>query len=277
MTSTQPAPSTATLAPPVVDPSPWLRARRAAQDTQSVVWRDLLRTVRQPDVLVFAVVMGVFFLMLFNYVFGGSIGAGAGIDYLEFLVPGVLVITALQGAQQTSMSLASDLAEGVVDRFRSLPMSQTAVTAGKTLADSFRNVISLVLVALVALLMGYRFASFGGAVAAIALATVIGYGFSWMGAAIAVKVRKPDAVGMLSMFWLFPLMLASTAFTPAGTMPSWLQPFAEYQPISAAADAVRGVANGTADSSSILLALGWTVLLLIVFIPLTGRLYRKAP
>ena len=246
-------------------------------DTESVLWRDLLRTARQPDVLVFAVVMGVFFLVLFNYVFGGSIGAGAGIDYLQFLVPGVLVITALQGAQQTSMSLAADLTEGVVERFRSLPISQAAVIAGKTLADGLRNIIGLVLVALVALLMGYRFASFGGAVAALALATVVGYGFSWMGAAIAAKVRKPDAVGMLSMFWLFPLMLASTAFTPADTMPGWLQPFATYQPMSAAADAVRGLANGDVDVASIWLALGWTLLLLVIFVPLSARYYRKAP
>ena len=263
--------------PLVVNPSPLLRGRRAARDTGSVLRRDVIRTMRQPDVLVFAVVMGVFFLVLFNYVFGGSIGAGAQIDYLQFLVPGVLVITALQGAQQTSMSLAADLTEGVVDRFRSLPMSQVAVIAGKTLADGLRNVVSLILVALVALVMGYRFDSLGGAIAAIVLATIIGYGFSWMGAAIAAKVRKPDAVGMLSMFWLFPLMLASTAFTPADTMPGWLQPFATYQPISVAADAVRGLANGTAQVDSVLLAIGWTVLLLAVFVPLSVRFYRKAP
>jgi ABC-2 type transport system permease protein len=263
--------------PLVVNPSPLLRSRRASRDTGSVLWRDLIRTVRQPDVLMFAVVMGVFFLVLFNYVFGGSIGAGAQIDYLQFLVPGVLVITALQGAQQTSMSLAADLTEGVVDRFRSLPMSQVAVIAGKTLADALRNVISLVLVALVALVMGYRFASVGGAIAAIALATIIGYGFSWMGAALAAKVRKPDAVGMLSMFWLFPLMLASTAFTPAATMPGWLQPFATYQPISVTADAVRGLANGAVAVDSVLMAIGWTVVLLVVFVPLSVRFYRKAP
>jgi len=107
-----------------------------------VLRRDLLRTMRQPDVLAFAVVMGVFFLVLFNYVFGGSIGAGAGVDYLQFLVPGVLVITALQGAQQTSMGLAADLTEGVVNRLRSLPMSQVAVLAGETLADGLRNIVS---------------------------------------------------------------------------------------------------------------------------------------
>ncbi len=259
----------------VVDPSAGLRLRRAIQDTGSVLWRDVIRTTRQPEMLAFAVVMGVFFLVLFNYVFGGSIGAGARIDYLAFLVPGVFVITALQGAQQTSLGLAADLAEGVTDRFRSLPMSQLAVIAGRTIADAMRNVAGLILVALLALLMGYRFASLGGALAAIALATAVGYGFSWLGAAIAAKIRQPDMVGMLSMFWLFPLMLASTAFSPAETMPGWLQPFVKYQPISAASDAVRALANGTAAGADVSLTAGWVALLLIVFVPLSLRLYRK--
>lgn len=253
------------------------RLAGAVQDTTTMLWRDTVRTARQPEMLVFAVVMGVFFLVLFNYVFGGSIGAGAGVDYIQFLVPGVLVITALQGAQQTSMGLAADLAEGVTARFRSLPMSQIAVIAGRTLADAVRNLVGLVLVALLALAMGYRFASVGGAVAAIALATSIGFAFSWLGAAIAAEVRQPDMVGMLSMFWLFPLMLASTAFAPADSMPGWLQPFATYQPISVAADAVRGLCDGTSTDGDILLALGWTLGLLAVFGPLSLRIYRSTP
>jgi ABC-2 type transport system permease protein/oleandomycin transport system permease protein len=261
----------------LADPSLSLRVRRAAQDTNTVLWRDTIRTLRQPDLLVFAVVMGVFFLVLFNYIFGGSIGAGAGIDYLRFLVPGVFVITALQGAQQTSLGLAADLTEGVTDRFRSLPMSQVAVISGRTIADAARNVAGLILVALVGLLMGYRFASPIGAIGAIALATAIGYGFSWLGAAIAAKVRQPDMVGMLSMFWLFPLMLASTAFAPAETMPGWLQDFVTYQPISVASDAVRGLANGTPAGGDIVLSLGWTAALLLLFVPMSIRLYRKDP
>ncbi len=259
----------------VVDRGLAQRARRALQDTNSVLWRDTIRTMRQPDLLVFAVVMGVFFLVLFYYVFGGSIGAGAGIDYLDFLVPGVFVITALQGAQQTSLGLAADLTEGVTNRFRSLPMSQVAVIAGRTIADAIRNIAGLVLVALVASLMGYRFASAGGAVGAIALTTAIGYGFSWLGAAIAAKVRQPDMVGMLSMFWLFPLMLASTAFAPAETMPGWLQPFVEYQPISAASDAVRGLANGSPVGGDILLSLVWAAGLILLFAPMSVRLYQR--
>ena len=271
MTSTTARP--APVAP--VEPHLPTRIQWAIQDTTTVLWRDTVRTMRQPDMLAFAVVMGVFFLVLFNYVFGGSIGAGAGVDYLAFLVPGVFVITALQGAQQTSMGLAADLTEGVTDRFRSLPMSRSAVITGRTLADAARNVVSLILVAVVAFLMGYRFASLTGAIGAIALATVIGFGFSWLGAAIAAKVRQPDMVGMLSMFWLFPLMLASTAFAPAETMPGWLQPFVTYQPISAASDAVRALANGTAAGNDVLLSLGWTVLLVAVFAPVSIRLYQK--
>ena len=240
-----------------------------------MLWRDTIRTARQPEMLVFAVVMGVFFLVLFNYVFGGAIGAGADVEYLQFLVPGVFVVTALQGAQQTSMGLATDLAEGVTVRFRSLPMSQVAVIAGRTLADALRNLVGLVLVALLALVMGYRFDSILGAVAAILLATSVGFAFSWLGAAIAAKVRQPDLVGMLSMFWLFPLMLASTAFAPADSMPGWLQPFAKYQPISVASDAVRGLCAGSANATDLGLAAIWTVALLAVFGPLSVRLYTR--
>jgi ABC-2 type transport system permease protein/oleandomycin transport system permease protein len=274
--------SAATAAPARPDSigtrEPWTaRTWEALIDTAAISWRDVVRTTRQPEMLSFAVVMGVFFLLLFNYVFGGAIGAGAGVDYLQFLVPGVLVITALQGAQQTSTGLAADLAEGVTRRLKSLPMNQGAVIAGRTVADAGRNMISLLLVVPVALLMGYRFASIPGALAAVALAVVVGYGFSWLGAAIAAKVRDPEMVGMLSMFWLFPLMLASTAFAPAQSMPGWLQGFATYQPVSVAADAVRALANGTPAGSAVTAALAWTALMLAVLVPLSTRLYRKTP
>lgn len=270
MTSTE---TSTPLSPPTIGLAE--RIRWAAQDTSTMLWRDTIRTLRQPEMLVFAVVMGVFFLVLFNYVFGGAMSAGTDLDYLQFLVPGVFVITALQGAQQTSLGFAADLTEGVTDRFRSLPMSQVAVIAGRTLADAGRNVIGLVLVALLALAMGYRFDTITGAIAAVALTTAVGFAFSWLGAAIAAKVRQPDLVGMISMFWLFPLMLASTAFAPTESMPGWLQPFVTYQPISAASDAVRGLCNGDASSADIRLALAWTLALLAVFVPLSVRIYKK--
>lgn len=256
---------------------PTLRQRvgAAVADTRTVAWRDSVRTARQPEMLSFAVIMGVFFLLLFNYVFGGAIGAGTDVDYIQFLVPGVLVITALQGAQQTGTGLATDISQGVTSRFRSLPISQGAIISGRTLADAGRNFVGLVLVALVGILMGFRFDSVGGAITAILLAVATGYGFSWLGAAIAAKVRNPEMVGMLSMFWLFPLMMASSAFAPTSSMPAWLRGFADNQPISVATDAIRGLIAGTADSGDIFYAIGWVLVMLIVFVPLASRLYAR--
>ena len=247
----------------------------AFRDSWSIPRRDLIRTARQPEMMTFSVVMGVFFLLLFNYVFGGAIGAGAGVDYVQYLVPGVFVITTLTGAQQTGTGLAVDLTEGVIDRFRSLPMSQLAVIAGRTIADGLRNIVAVLLVAAVGYLLGFRFASLGGAAGAVAIAVGMGFAFSWLNGAIAAKVRNAEMVGMLSMFWLFPLMLASTVFTPAEQMPGWLQGFARRQPISVVADAARDLSNGVPAGDVVLWSVTWIGALLLVFIPMSIALYRR--
>lgn len=267
MTTTQTAPA----------PKPGLanRFKWALQDIVTMTWRDLIRTRRQPEMLTFAVIMGVFFLLLFYFVFGGAIGAGTGVDYIQYLVPGIFVITTLTGAQQTGTGLATDLSQGVTDRFRSLPMSQLAVLGGRTIADGLRNTVSVVLVAAVGYALGFRFASVGGAIGAIALSVGIGFSFSWMNAAIAAKVKSAEMVGMLSMFWLFPLMLASTVFTPAEQMPGWLQGFAKWQPISVVADAARDLSNGVSAGGVVLWSIVWIIGLLAVFMPLSVAAYRK--
>ena len=249
--------------------------RGALQDIVTMTWRDLIRTRRQPEMLTFAVIMGVFFLLLFYYVFGGAIAAGSGVDYIQYLVPGIFVITTLTGAQQTGTGLATDLSQGVTDRFRSLPMSQLAVLGGRTIADGLRNTVSVVLVAAVGYLLGFRFASIGAAIGAIALSVGIGFSFSWMNAAIAAKVKNAEMVGMLSMFWLFPLMLASTVFTPVEQMPGWLQGFAKWQPISVVSDAARNLSNGIPAGDFVLWSIVWIVGLLAVFIPLSVAAYRR--
>jgi ABC transporter DrrB family efflux protein len=251
------------------------RSRWAITDSVILARRDLTRSMRDPEMTSFAVIMGVFFLLLFNYVFGGAIGAGTGVDYTQFLVPGVLVITALTGSLMTGTGLAVDLSEGVDRRFRSLPMSRVAVVAGRTISDSVRNTVSVLLVIAVGYLMGFRFASVGGAFLSIALVIGLGFSFSWISAAIALKLRNPEAVNMASMFWLFPLMFASTVFTPVDTMPGWLQPLASNQPLSVVADAVRGLAVGDPAGSEIALSLAWIVGLLLVFVPLSTRSYNK--
>jgi ABC-2 type transport system permease protein/oleandomycin transport system permease protein len=154
-------------------------------------------------------------------------------------------------------------------------MSRVAVVAGRTISDSVRNTVSVLLVIIVGYLMGFRFASIGGAVLSIALVIGLGFSFSWISASIALKLREPEAVNMASMFWLFPLMFASTVFTPVDAMPGWLQPLAGNQPLSVVADAVRGLSVGDPAGPEIALSLAWIVGLLLVFVPLSTRIYNK--
>lgn len=245
------------------------------RDTWTMTRRDMIRTRRQPEMLFFGVIMGVFFLLLFYWVFGGAIGAGTGVDYVQYLVPGIFIITAVVGAQQTGTGLAVDLSEGVTNRFRSLPMSQWAVIGGRTFADSVRNTAGILLVALVGYLLGFRFAAIGGAIGAVLISVALGYAFSWANAAIAAAVKSPEMVGMLSMFWLFPLMLASTIFTPVEQMPGWLQGFATWQPLSVGALAARQLSNGVAAGESVAWTIGWAVAIAAASIPLSMAGYKK--
>ena len=244
-------------------------------DTLTIARRDLVRTARMPEQLTFSVILGIFFLLLFYYVFGGVIASGSGVDYLQFLVPGVLVITVVNGAQQTGTGLALDLSTGVIDRFRSLPMSQVAVIAGRTVADTLRNAVGALLVVAVAYLMGYRVESLAGAVAMVLLVVGLGYAFSWVGAWIGAVIRNAETVGLLSMFWLFPLMLASSAFVPTAGMHEFVRLFAEVQPISVVSDAARALAAGEAAESPLLASIAWIVGLSVVFAWLAGRAYRR--
>ena len=251
-------------------------SRRLLTDMWTMARRDLTRVMRQPEALTFGLIMGVFFLLLFYFVFGGVIEAGTGVDYIQFLVPGVMVITALNGSTQTGAGLALDLSERVTDRFRSLPMSQMSVLAGRTLADGARNFVGLTLLAAFAHLLGFRVDSVLGGVGAVLIAALMGYAFSWINAAIGAKVQNAEMVSMLTMFWLFPLMFASNVFTPTEAMPSWLRGFADNQPISVATDAVRALCNGTDAARSTALTAAWSVGLVAVFSALAVRSYRRS-
>lgn len=247
----------------------------AMTDTFNIARRDLIRTARMPEQLTFSVIMGIFFLFLFYYVFGSVIAAGADVDYIQFLLPGVLVITVVNGAQQTGTGLALDLSTGVVDRFRSLPMSQLAVIAGRTVADTLRNTAGVLLVVAVGYLLGFRTTSLVGALGMIAVVVGLGYAFSWVGAWIGARVRNAETVGMLSMFWLFPLMLASSAFVPTAGMHDLVRLFAEAQPISVISDAARALAAGEPAEGLLAAAIAWIVGLTVVFGWLAGRAYRR--
>lgn len=264
-----------------------LRPGRFWPDMLVITRRNLLRNVRLPQLLLFATIQPVMFLLLFTYVFGGAIGASippeAGGDYINFLLPGLMVQIATFGAGQTGIGLSEDLDKGVIDRFRSLPMSRSAVLAGRTLADLVRNAFVTTLMLLVAFAIGFRYQNgFLGLVGALLVVLVFTYAFSWIFAGIGLRVRSPEAVQSATFLPVFPLVFASSVFVPTETMPSWLRAFADNQPVTVVANAMRGLIlgpgvleEGTSVLEQVLLALGWSAAITAVFAPIAVRLYRR--
>jgi ABC-2 type transport system permease protein/oleandomycin transport system permease protein len=261
----------------VVTPTHFRRLRWAIQDTLAITQRDLRRVARKPDIFAGELLMPATFLLLFNYVFGGVIGAGAGVEYTQFLVPAIFVMTALIGATQTGAGLAEDLSKGVVDRFRSLPMSGVAVLAGRTVSDALRNVASISLVIALGYLIGFRFeVGVPAALVAIATAAALGFAVSWIVVLIATIVRSAEAVGMVNMLWLMPAWFASSMFVPTNTMPGGLEPIAHNQPVSVAVDAIRALSTSGFDAELVLKGFLWPLGLLLVFVPLSAFRYRRS-
>ncbi len=251
----------------------WQNLRFAAADTWVITWRNILRNFRLPRLLFFSSVQPVMFLLLFNYVFGGAVG-GRG-DYINFLLPGVLVQTVLFGAIQTGVGLAEDMQRGVTDRFRSLPMSRIAHMAGRILADALRNIIVVGLMAAVGALIGFRFHN--GTVlaaAAVALAITFGFAFSWVASLFGLISKDSETAQVLGFMWSFPLTFASAVFVPVETMPGWLQAFANNQPVTHAVEAMRALTQG-GPMDSVWKTLLWIVAIIAVSAPIAVRQYRK--
>lgn len=247
--------------------------------------RNLLRNVRLPQLLVFATIQPVMFLLLFNFVFGGAIsGTGAsgtgstgGLSYIDFLLPGLLAQTALFGATQTSVGLTEDLAAGSIDRFRSLPISRSAVLAGRTLSDLFRNLFVVGLMLGVGALLGFR--PKGGIFElAIAVLLVLGFSFafSWVMACVGLLVKNSEAAQAAGFLVVFPLAFASSVFVPTQTMPTWLQRFTNNQPVTIVVNAVRSLMNGGATAIEVTHAAAWILGILVVFVPTAVSIYRRA-
>lgn len=261
---------------------------RLLTDTWVIAKRNLLRNIRLPQLLVFATIQPIMFLLLFNYVFGGAIGGSippaAGGSYLNFLLPGLLVQISVFGAGQTAIGLTEDLSNGVIGRFRSLPMARPAVLAGRTIADLIRNAAVLSLMLCVGFVIGYRYqTSFVEFVAGVLLVLLFAYSLSWVMASIGLKVANPEAAQTAVFLPVFPFVFASAVFVPPATMPSWLQPFAENQPVTIVAQAARGLmlGEGVLDpgqsvGGQALLAIGWCLAIIVVFAPLAVRIYRHS-
>jgi ABC-2 type transport system permease protein len=262
------------------------RVRWAVLDGFVLIRRNLLRYIRIPTLLVFSTVQPVMFVLLFRYVFGGAItGLPFGVNYVNYLMPGIFVQTAIFGSTQTGIGLAEDLNAGIIDRFRSLPMARSAVLAGRTTADLFRNLFVVLLMTAVGYLVGFRFQA-GPilAVLVIGLAVLVGFSFSWISATLGLAIKNLESVQAASFVWIFPLVFASSAFVPPKTFPSWLQTIAEHNPITIWANTLRAFTLG----GTYVRAIGetfpnlvfksglWIAVILAVFVPLSIRVYRKA-
>lgn len=252
------------------------RSVNNVSDTVMLTVRNLKRYTRIPQLMVFSTVQPVMFLLLFNYVFGGAIGLSTGTtSYIEFLLPGILMQVALFGSTATAVGLSDDLSKGMVDRFRSLPIARSAVLAGRTSADLLRNLFVVILMIIVGYILGFRFqGGFFHAIAAVALVLLIAFAFSWISATIGLSVRDPETVQVASFIWIFPLVFASGAFVPVQTMPTWLQQFAEHQPVTVTVNALRSLMlAGTTDYVD--QALLWSFGILAIFISLAVWSYKR--
>ena len=248
----------------------------AISDTLVIAWRNLLRIPRQPDLLISFTVQPIMFLLLFTYVFGGAINT-PGLDYIDFLLPGIVAQSMTFGGFVTAIGLTDDLRKGLIDRFRSLPMARSAVLAGRTLADVATNTVQLVLMVAVGLIVGFSFdASVPEIFAGVLLMLLFGYAFSWVFAFIGLRSSSPESAQALGFIAIFPLTFASSAFAPPDSMPDGLQAFAENNPFSTVVDAMRHLWVGTPAGNDVWGAVAWSVGLTLLFSFLSVRGYRKA-
>lgn len=276
---------------PVPQAADATRLAQGLRDSLVVAKRNLLRMMRIPEIVVYGLVQPVMFVVLFAYVFGGSITIpGAGLDadaYREYLMGGIFAQTVTWTTASSSTGIADDMQKGIIDRFRSLPMARGAVLTGRTFADLIQIAVILVVLAVVAFLVGWRIHDgVLNALAAFALLLLLGYAFTWIGALIGLVVRSPEAATSGGLIWLFPLTFISVAFVPSENMPSWLQPVADWNPFSATVLAVRELFGNLPDGYTapdvwplqhpVLASVLYSVAIIAVFRTLAVRRYKSS-
>jgi ABC transporter DrrB family efflux protein len=244
-------------------------------DTMVLAKRNLARIPRQPDLLIAYTIQPVMFVLLFVFVFGGAIQT-PGFDYVDFLMPGIIVQSLAFGGFVTALGLAEDVKKGLIDRFRSLPMSRGAVLAGRTLSDIALNCVSLVVLFAVGFLAGFNFidSSVLQVVAGLVLCLYLGYAFSWIFALIGLFSSSPETANAIGFTAIFPLTFASSIFVPVASMPDGLRQVAEANPFTTISDAVRSLWLGTPPNSDVWMAFVWCTVLTLVFAPLAIKRYR---
>lgn len=250
--------------------------KAAVGDALLIAGRNLTVLRRLPQLLVFATVQPVLFVLMFRYVFGGAINV-PGESYVNYLMPGIFAQTVAFGAITTGVGLSEDLSKGLIDRFRTLPMARSGVLAGRTLADLVRNVGVVLLMVVMGLIVGFRVqTSVLNLVLGLLLLLLFGFAASWVFALIGLSVPNAESAQAASFPLLFPLVFASSAFVPTQTMPGPLRAFAENQPVSAVIDAVRALVLGGPVASDVVTSLLWSFGILAVAVPLAVRKYRRS-
>jgi ABC transporter DrrB family efflux protein len=258
----------------------------ALADGAVVAKRNLIKVKRVPDLIVFATLSPIMFVLLFAYVFGSAIEI-PGMNYREFLMAGIFAQTVVFGATITGTGLAEDMQKGIIDRFRSLPMARSAVLIGRTTSDLLNNVIVIVVMSVTGLLVGWRIhSSFAEALAGFGVMLLFAYSISWGMAVVGLAVRSPEVVNNASFIVIFPLTFIANTFVGTTNLPGPLKVFAEWNPISAVTQAARELFGNTSPQfpapdvwplqHPVLASVLWSLVILVVFIPLAIRQYRKA-
>jgi ABC-2 type transport system permease protein/oleandomycin transport system permease protein len=247
----------------------------SASDTLVLAKRNLARIPRQPDLLIAYTIQPVMFVLLFVFVFGGAIQT-PGFEYVDFLMPGIIVQSIAFGGFVTALGLAEDVKKGLIDRFRSLPMSRGAVLLGRTFSDVALNCLSLVVLFAVGFAAGFNFidASVLDVVAGIVLCLLLGYAFSWIFALVGLYSSSPETANAIGFTLIFPLTFASSVFVPVESMPDGLRQFAEANPFTTISDAVRSLWLGTPAHTDVWMAFVWCFALTAIFAPLAVARYR---
>jgi ABC-2 type transport system permease protein/oleandomycin transport system permease protein len=241
----------------------------------TITGRNLHRLLRVPTLIAFATVQPIMFVLLFTYAFGGAIRPPGVAHYIDYLLPGLFVLAIAFGASQTGVAIAEDLATGMTDRFRALPMARSAALAGRTAADAVRNLFVLALMTGVGALIGFRFhAGPAAALAAIGLALLVGLAFSWINALLGLLVRDAESAGLAGLLAVIPLIFTSSTFVPIATMPGWLQTFATINPVTVTVDALRALCLGGPTTTPVWHALTWIGAVLAITIPTAVLRYR---
>ncbi len=250
--------------------------RRLVTDTLIIAERNLVRLPRSPDLLLAFTVQPIMFVLLFRYVFGGAINTH-GVPYAEYLIPGIIVQNIAFGGFVTALGLNEDVHKGLVDRFRSLPMARPAVLAGRTLADVVTNLISIVVLLITGLIIGFSFhAGALDVIAGFGVLILFGYAFSWVFALVGLLVSSPESANSAGFIAVFPLTFISSAFVPVASMPTVLRDFADVNPFTITVNALRSLWLGKPAGDNVWEALLWIVVILAVFAPLAVRRYRRA-